>query len=371
MQNIRKIVIPSSKIIPLKRDFMFSDVFNDPNNIDILEAFIASYFDLTLEEVKGKIKVKPRRLSLDNKIEANSEVDLYLEMNGEKVNIEISTKIDQGIIDRNIIFLSKIHSKSLEHGDGTYLNIRKTIQINLVDQNLNQDNLIETYYLRNSKGDILSKKFQIDYVDMTKAKEICYNEGSREERIREWCEILTTNDKETFHTKLKETKVMTKVSKEKLRNNVEKLSENEDYIIIETKLSKYEMEHNTFMEDAKKIHEEAEKMTREAKKLTREAKKKQKENEIMQKENEKAQKENEKAQKENEKVQKENEKVQKENQKVQKENEKKQEETTRLAKETLKLINDTLNGFSDDELKAKVIKLKEDGQRIIKELESK
>ena len=121
---------------------MFSDVFNDPNNIDILEAFIASYFDLTLEEVKGKIKVKPRRLSLDNKIEANSEVDLYLEMNGE-------------------------------------------------------------------------------------------------------------------------------------------------------------------------------------------------------------------------------------NEKVQKENEKKQEETTRLAKETLKLINDTLNGFTDEELKAKVIKLKEDGQRIIKELESK
>ena len=357
MQNLRKLVIPSDKIIPLKRDFMFSDVFNDPNNIDILEAFIASYFDLTLEEVKGKIKVKPRRLSLDNKIEANSEVDLYLEMNGEKVNIEISTKIDQGIIDRNIIFLSKIHSKSLGHGDGTYLNIRKTIQINLVDQNLNQDNLIETYYLRNSKGDILSEKFQIDYVDMTKAKEMCYNEGSREERIRQWCEILTTNDKETFQTKLKETKIMTKVTKEKLKNNVEKLSENEDYIIIETKLSKYEMEHNTFMEDAKKIHEEAEKMTKEAKK--------------KQKENEKVQKENEKVQKENEKVQKENEKMQKENEKMHKDNERKQKENEKITKEVLKIIDETLKGSKDNAIKDKVMKLKEEGQRLLKEIESK
>ena len=40
MSNVRKIKLEEGKIIPLKYDFMFMEIFNNEKNIDIIESFI-------------------------------------------------------------------------------------------------------------------------------------------------------------------------------------------------------------------------------------------------------------------------------------------------------------------------------------------
>lgn len=139
--------LPKGEIIPLKTDFMFCHIFNDPDNI------------------------------------------------------EISNALDDGIKNRNVVFLSKIHAKNIKHGETnayTYNNIQKSLQINLVSHNINESDLIETFYLRNDKGKKLTEKLQIDYIDMTKADKVCYNENTKEEKIRKWCLLIMTKSKKGF-----------------------------------------------------------------------------------------------------------------------------------------------------------------------------
>ena len=263
-KDIRKNLLPEGEIIPLKYDFMFAQIFNNPENIEIVEGFISSYFDMPLEKVHNKIEIKSRKLDIENKKEANNEVDLLLELdNKKKINIEISTDVTQGIIDRNVVFLSKVHSKNIEYGMKNYEEIYPSIQINLVSHKINKKEIIERYYIRNEEGEILTENFRIDYIDMAKAIDVCYNEVNKKEKIIKWCQLIMSNKKDEFEKTLKESNIMSEKAKKKLSTDVEKISEDEDTVIIYTKLSKWEMEHNTIIKEAQMAKENAEKALKE------------------------------------------------------------------------------------------------------------
>ncbi len=151
--DIRKQILQKGEIIPLSFDFMFTSIFNKKENIIILENFLSCYLEIPLENIRGKLILSPRNLELENKTVANKQVDLILELEEEKINIELSNRITDGIINRNIIFACNIHSRNLKYGDNSYNSIGKTIQINLNHYHMNQE-FKETYYLRNEKGKI-------------------------------------------------------------------------------------------------------------------------------------------------------------------------------------------------------------------------
>lgn len=248
--------LPKDKIIPLKYDFIFTEIFNKEENIEIVEGFIACYLGLDMSKVHNKIQVKSRNLTVENKREANKEIDLLLDLDGEKINIEISTRVNQGIIDRNVVYASKVHSMNLEYGVSDYTGILKTLQINLVSHSINEEELIESYCLRNKKGKELTKKLQIDFIDMSKAKKICYNEKTKEELIRKWCLVLLSENKIELKRNLREN-IMSDKAKKRLSQDIEKLSNDEDAIVLYTKLSKAELERNTFIEGARIAKEKA------------------------------------------------------------------------------------------------------------------
>lgn len=261
MENRIK-TIEKGKIIPLKYDFMFTEIFNKEENIEIVESFISNYLEIPLEEVRNKIKIKSRRIGKENKKEKDNEVDLLLEMKKEKINIEISNGITQGIKDRNVVYISKVHGKNMIYADD-YTDIGKTIQINLVSKKINEEEMIESYYLRNERGHKLTDKLQIDYVDMEKAIKKCYNEKKRERKIVKWCRLIMEEDKERFQEELREIEDMSEKAKEKLKEDVERLSEDEERVELYTKLSKHEMEHNTIIADCKREVEEARREAKE------------------------------------------------------------------------------------------------------------
>jgi len=82
-KDIRKTKLAPGEIIPLNVDFVFTGIFNDENNIDILESFLAAYFDKDIDYFKDKVKIKGRNQTINSKKNKNSQIDLLVEFEGE------------------------------------------------------------------------------------------------------------------------------------------------------------------------------------------------------------------------------------------------------------------------------------------------
>ena len=92
MKKLRTKKLKPGEIIPLNMDFMFTNIFNKEENIEILENFLSCYLEIPLKEIKGKLKLIKRKLSINNKKEASKEVDLLLNYKGKIINIELSNE---------------------------------------------------------------------------------------------------------------------------------------------------------------------------------------------------------------------------------------------------------------------------------------
>ena len=53
--------LKENELIPLTFDIMFTEIFNNPDNICILEEFISNYLDIPLKEVSGNLKILSRK----------------------------------------------------------------------------------------------------------------------------------------------------------------------------------------------------------------------------------------------------------------------------------------------------------------------
>lgn len=164
------------------------------------------------------------------------------------LNIEMSNKKSPEMMDRNVVYVCAIHSKQMRYGKKDYTMIHKTLQINLNNYSLGSDELKESYYLTTEKGKILTKKLQIDMVDMVKGREICYTDS--ENKLARWCKVFTSTSEEELKEALGDD-LMERGPKEKLVDEVTKLSSDEDAVILYTKLTRQELEQNTYIAEAK------------------------------------------------------------------------------------------------------------------------
>ena len=121
--------IKDGDIIPLTFDIMFTEIFNNEDCLCVLEEFVAGYFNYPLESVRGNLKILSRRLPKENRIDSRKKVDLLLNLNGRKINIEMSNSRSNGVVNRNIVYLCKIYGEQLKYGDDSYSNINESVQI--------------------------------------------------------------------------------------------------------------------------------------------------------------------------------------------------------------------------------------------------
>ena len=262
------------EIIPLTFDYVFTNIFNNPKNIDIVESFLAAYFNEKLENIKGKVKINNRDLIRNSKKDSRKQVDLVLDLKGEKINIELNNDLSKGKENRNIVYASKIHGNQLKEGERDYNNILKTLQINLNNFSSNKEKLRETYYLRNEENKILTKKFQIDYVDLEKANENIYNED--EKLLAKWCRVITSKTKEKLKEEIGEG-LMEKETKEKLVDEVEKYTDDDEVYVLYSNYTREELEKNTLLDDVRRAKEELKRAKKEAEEELKQAKKEAKE----------------------------------------------------------------------------------------------
>lgn len=230
-------------------DFMFTTIFNKEENISILENFLSCYLEISLNEIKGNLKLLKRKLAVDNKKESSKEVDLLLNYNGKTINIELSNeRKSTGIIERNIVFACKLHSKDLRYGEKSYNTIEDTIQINLNNFRCNKHDIKEEYYLVNKYGKVLSKKLRIDMVDLVLGKNVCYNLDNN--KLSRWCRVFLAKNRNELNEVLG-SDLMEQAASKKLVEEIDTMSSDDEYVELYTKLSRREMEYNTYIEEAK------------------------------------------------------------------------------------------------------------------------
>ena len=241
-------LLEKGSIIPLTFDIMFTEVFNNQNNICILEEFIANYLNIPLPLVEGNLKILSRRLFKENRYDSKKEVDLLLDLNGKKINIEMSNNNSMGVINRNVVYLCKVHGEQLKQSDYNYSHISETIQIMFNNFN-SQKELKTTWYLRDEQGNILTNKIRIDIINLVKGKDMCYTYKKDVDYLINWCKLLTeskaNNLLDISH------KLMSSKSTNVLLKDINKLNGDDEMVRLYTKLSRREMEYNTFIEEAK------------------------------------------------------------------------------------------------------------------------
>lgn len=245
---IRKTKLKNNEIIPLNMDFMFTTIFNNEKNIYVLEQFLSDYLEIPIDIIKGNLKILKRKLIPNNKRESSNEVDLVLNYNGKLINIELSNeRKSTGIIERNIVFACKIHGSQLKYGNFDYKNIDETLQINLNNFRCNKNKLLVKYYLADIENkEILTTKFRIDMVDLVFGSKLCYTIN---DKLSKWCRLLMTNKKDELYNLA--TYLLGKESGEEFMGEVEMLCSDDEYIGLYTKLSKKELEYNTYIAEAK------------------------------------------------------------------------------------------------------------------------
>ena len=95
--------------------------------------------------------------------DSNQTVDFVCELEGEVYNIEMNNNTSISSLERNVSYVHELYKSKMQRG-GTY-NYQKTIQINLNNFSfVGNHETIETYQLRNEKGEVLTDKIKIIYI---------------------------------------------------------------------------------------------------------------------------------------------------------------------------------------------------------------
>lgn len=246
--QIRKQKLKPGEIVPMTFDYVFTSIFNNENNIDILEQFLACYLKVPKEQMKGKVQIQSRNLKLEHKKDRNIQIDLLVDIEGKKVNIELSNQYSAAVLERNVVSVCNIHSRQLKYGDNTYTNIHKTLQIELNNFRCNENKIRESYLLRSESGNILSQNLQIDIIDMALGSEMWYT--SRDDSLARWCKAFTANTKKELKNAIGDD-LMEASANKKLIEEVDKYSMDEEVIGLYMKLPKKVLEQNTYIEEAK------------------------------------------------------------------------------------------------------------------------
>lgn len=257
-KNVRMDKLSESQIIPLKIDFMFTQIFNDENYDFVLYQLLSDVLSIKKEVFIGNIRYLNRDLKNSNKKNMLNKVDLLIKHKmfsedgneEEYINVEINTS--NSMLRRNKVYSNKIGSFPLDVGDNTYDNIDRLVQVNFDFFDTNKLRLVSISQMKDQDNIIDTGWDDIFYtISVNFALNPWYNLiDEREKKVANWCILMNTNDLEIFKRKAEE--IMGKEDAEKLIYRVEELSCDKENIALFTKLSNEEMAFNTRLAEAER-----------------------------------------------------------------------------------------------------------------------
>lgn len=228
------------KFYTCKYDRAFKEVFGKEENKDILKKLLEEILQIEIE----RIEYLNLERNVDNVKVKRKHLDLYLETNIGKIQVEVNTTNSKYVKPRNMSYLCDIYSHHTLVGQ-EYDQDTLIIQIN-INYGQQDEKYIREYRLRDESGKEYIRNFIIYEINMEKYMKLWYNKNEKELEKSKYIVMLNL-EKEELEKLSKKDKVVIKYMKELERVNEnpkfrEYMSAEEDNKKIENSLKREWME---------------------------------------------------------------------------------------------------------------------------------
>ena len=199
-------------------DFVFKKLFGADENVDILKDLIQSILpDLPIHKIKINKDVSLERKYLTDKL---GILDIVAELNNNtKINIEMQVENLYNTIDRSLFYNTGLHHESLKTGI-SYNNSFTTIGIWITNFDVFEEGPFHEIarLRRDYENIILTNKFELHYIQLTKFKAKCKRISTKLDR---WLTFI-------INEKLEEIKMVDDKYIKKAEKELEYLSGDEE-----------------------------------------------------------------------------------------------------------------------------------------------
>lgn len=162
------------KFYTCRYDRAFKEVFMKEENKDILSKLLESILKVEI----NKIKYLNLERNVDNLKVKRKHLDLFLETNIGKIQVEVNASDNRYVRPRNMSYLCDIYSHHTLVGE-EYDQDTLIIQINF-SYGLKEKEYIREYMIKDKQDKLYVKNFIIYEINMEKYKEIWYNKKEEE-----------------------------------------------------------------------------------------------------------------------------------------------------------------------------------------------
>ena len=202
------------KFYTCKYDRAFKEVFMKEENKDILEKVLETILKVKIE----KIRFLNLERNVDNIKVKRKHLDLYLETNIGKIQVEVNTENPKYLNSRNMAYISDIYSHHILVGE-EYSEKTLIIQINM-SYDIKNEEYIRKYLVQDNKGNKYVNNLIIYEINMEKYKGLWYNKNQEEIEKNKYLLMLDLGLKDLGKLSLKD-KVVSKYMSEIERVNEE------------------------------------------------------------------------------------------------------------------------------------------------------
>ncbi|AXY11568.1 ATPase (plasmid) [Bacillus thuringiensis LM1212] len=174
----------SNKLVNLRVDFAFKQLFGVKGNEELLTSFLNAILHESLSSPIQTLQIEDPHLHQEYENDKLSILDILATLdNGTKVNIEIQVRNTQDMVKRSLYYWAKLYTSQIEKGM-PYRSLRKTIAINLLDFRLfpNFEDIQTTGQLwSRQQQQVLLDDLEIHFIEIPKLLQ-----QWREEKINPW-----------------------------------------------------------------------------------------------------------------------------------------------------------------------------------------
>lgn len=158
-------------------DIIFKRIFGNDKNEDIIAAFVSDMLDIPRDRVSS-ITIKNVELTPENFDQKFSRLDLNMDVDGKKINIEMHINNEPDFKERTLFYWAKLYSE-----------LKQTICINIINFNLFSCDDYHSYFRikENERDEVLTDKFAIHFFELQKV-----NSYKKNKRMENWLNLINS-----------------------------------------------------------------------------------------------------------------------------------------------------------------------------------
>lgn len=185
------------KIIPMIYDKVFKGVLTSKEARGYLVSLISNITGIKKEDIKDNLVFKNNEQKITGVSEKKKITDMIIDIKDFIINLEMNKEYYEGLINRNHGYISKIRESLVLEGE-SYVDTPKIIQINFDDFNYYRPDkrVVIKFEMKDDTGLKEGVDVESYHVILPNAKEKYYNEGNKEELVKELVIMMTEKNEE-------------------------------------------------------------------------------------------------------------------------------------------------------------------------------